>query len=105
MEQNEQISDVGFAQKNGMIVPVGPNDLNDSPRDSLPMPYDFRDRNMKIIEDNKVVNEDDSARQVLPEPNKEIKVPIKSSSSSPQNVPIVKIPEIDGNLENPRIEN
>lgn len=97
VEQNEQLSDVGFAQKNGVIVPVGPNDMNDS----LPMPYEYRDRNVavnsRVIEDNKI-NEDESAKQVLPEPNKDIKVSVKSSS---QNVPIV----MDGNLENPQIEN
>ncbi|KAG7212239.1 hypothetical protein KM043_012570 [Ampulex compressa] len=67
------LSNVGFAQKGGSIVPVGADDLaaQQDQRNSLPIPYDLREKRQKGSrpkEEQEEVEEEE-AKQVIPPPN------------------------------------
>ena len=90
---NEQISDVGFAQRDGNIVPVGPNDLKDQQNNlplPVPMPYKEDLRKKEKRTDNvgeeppqpEVALISNQGSGVLRKPNE------KSSSTGPKLVPI-----------------
>lgn len=102
-EEANEFNDVRFAQKNGNIVPVGPNELKEGElRDSLPLPYDLQERRQKKAEDppaaedaqiesDRAAGKDENVdeeqmRQVLPPPNQNNeRIDKKSSSNSPGN--------------------
>lgn len=88
---NEQISDVGFAQRDGNIVPVGPNDLKDQQNNlPLPMPYKEDSRKQERRTDN--VGEEPPQPEVAPVSNQGSgvlrKPNEKSSSNGPKLAPI-----------------
>lgn len=89
-QRPNEMNDVQFAQKNGNIVPVGPNEMKEA--EVLPLPYDLQEKsqkkeseqfftNVNQIESNKEL------RQVIPPPNQidDSLGDKKSSSNSPPN--------------------
>lgn len=105
-DETNEFNDVQFAQKNGNIIPVGPNDPKEGElRDSLPLPYNVHEKRQKKldiqpmvvetqVENDKVENSDEEQlKRVIPPPNQanERIDDKKSSSSSPGNeIPLLK---------------
>lgn len=110
-DKDQNINNIGFIQKNGMIVPAGANDIErDNEQKSLPLPYVVKRKNNndndkgeqvklnreKINDDN---NNNNDNNPVLPMPN-EMNNNYKSNngkSSSTENnmIPFLKPQAID----------
>ncbi|XP_050492488.1 Golgi integral membrane protein 4-like isoform X4 [Bombus huntii] len=76
LQSNEQrvneINNVRFAQKNGNIVPVGPNELKEA--EVLPLPYDLQEKRQRkggdqFVNDQIQIEINKELRQVIPPPN------------------------------------
>lgn len=104
LQSNEQrvneMNNVRFAQMNGNIVPVGPNEMKE--QDVLPLPYDLQEKRQRkendqpVIDDNRIdktIEKDENRneeqlRQVIPPPNQnneKFDEKKSSSSNSPAN--------------------
>jgi hypothetical protein len=97
---NEPKSDVRFENRNGNIVPAGPNDVRDQ-YVSLPIPYAQQQQEQSRVKVNEVLEDEaEQSKQVLAPPNDAEKfanaVPKKMnahnnlSSKGPLMVPILK---------------
>ena len=88
---NEQNSDVGFAQRDGNIVPVGPNDLKDQ-QNNLPLPMSFKseaEETRKNEKGTENVGEEPPKPEVLNQGSAVLRKPNeKSSSNGPKLAPI-----------------
>ncbi|CAD1478107.1 unnamed protein product, partial [Heterotrigona itama] len=89
-QRPNEMNDVQFAQKNGNIVPVGPNEMKEA--EVLPLPYDLQEKHQRKESEQSVtdVNQIESnkeLRQVIPPPNQidDRLVDRKSSSNLPAN--------------------
>ena len=89
-QRPNEMNDVQFAQKNGNIVPVGPNEMKEA--DVLPLPYDLQENRQRKESERSVtdVNQIESnkeLRQVIPPPNQidDSLDDKKSSSNPPEN--------------------
>lgn len=124
LQSNEQrvneMNNVRFAQMNGNIVPVGPNEMKEA--EVLPLPYDLQEKrqgkenNQPVIDDNQIESDkmierdedrnenrnEEQLRQVIPPPNQnnEKFSGKKSSSNSPANE---VSHEINKNLDDKKI--
>lgn len=105
LQSNEQrvneMNNVRFAQMNGNIVPVGPNEMKEA--EVLPLPYDLQEKRQRkendqpVIDDNQIESDkmiekdenrnEEQLRQVIPPPNRNNEKfgEKKSSSNSPAN--------------------
>ena len=90
------MNNVRFAQMNGNIVPVGPNEMKEA--EVLPLPYDLQEKRQGK-ENNR---NEEQLRQVIPPPNQnnEKFSGKKSSSNSPANE---VSHEINKNLDDKKI--
>lgn len=66
------MNNVRFAQKNGNIVPVGPNELKEA--EVLPLPYDLQEKRQRkegdqFVNDQIQIEINKELRQVIPPPN------------------------------------
>ena len=89
-QRPNEMNDVQFAQKNGNIVPVGPNEMREA--EVLPLPYDLQEKRQskeseRSVTDANQIESNKELRQVIPPPNQvdDRLGDGKSSSNSPAN--------------------